>query len=93
MPITEGHRGGLSKLVAEAEAGHAVVLTRRAVPVAAVVNFAEAERLTELGRDLVDVALVLSRAATDTGRRTSLDDALAEFGFSRDQLEAMDDPA
>jgi hypothetical protein len=33
--------------------------------------------------DLRDAALVLVRAATDTGARTSLDDVIAAFGFER----------
>lgn len=37
--------------------------------------------------DLRDLALVLARTATDDGRRTSLDDAIAAFGFDRSELE------
>jgi hypothetical protein len=44
-------------------------------------------------RDLVDAALILSRAATDNGNRTSLDDVIAGLGYTREQLEALDDPA
>ena len=46
-----------------------------------------------LERDLVDVALVLARAATDTGGRPSLDAAIESLGFTREQLTAMDNPA
>jgi prevent-host-death family protein len=93
MPITEASRRGVSKLVADAESGHPTVLRRHAEPVAAVISFRELQRLQALERDLVDLALVLTRAATDTGRRTSLDDVIASMGYTREQLASMDDPA
>lgn len=93
LPIAEASRRGVSKLVADAENGHATILRRHAEPVAAVISFHELQRLQGLERDLVDVALVLARAATDSGRRTSLDAAIESLGFTRDQLASMDDPA
>ncbi|WP_019877820.1 type II toxin-antitoxin system Phd/YefM family antitoxin [Sporichthya polymorpha] len=93
LPIAEASRRGVSKLVADAENGHATILRRHAEPVAAVISFHELQRLQGLERDLVDVALVLARAATDSGRRTSLDEAIESLGFTRDQLASMDDPA
>ncbi|WP_019877805.1 type II toxin-antitoxin system Phd/YefM family antitoxin [Sporichthya polymorpha] len=93
LPIAEASRRGVSKLVADAENGHATILRRHAEPVAAVISFQELQRLQGLERDLVDLALVLARAATDTGRRTSLDEAIASMGFTRDQLASLDDPA
>lgn len=93
LPIAEASRRGVSKLVADAENGHATILRRHAEPVAAVISFRELQRLQGLERDLVDVALALARAATDTGRRTSLDEAIESMGFTRDQLTSMDDPA
>lgn len=91
--ITEAGRRGVSKLVADAEAGHTTVLRRRAEPVAAVVSYRDVQRLAELERDLTDVALVLARAASDTGRRTPLDSVIESFGYTRAQLESMADPA
>jgi hypothetical protein len=91
--ITEGHKRGLSRLAADAEHGHATLLKRREVPVAAVVGYGELQRIASIERDLIDVALVLTRAATDTGDRTSLDDVIERFGFSREQLNGMEDPA
>lgn len=41
-------------------------------------------------QDLTDALLVLSRAATDSGRRTSLDAVIASLGLTREQLESMD---
>jgi prevent-host-death family protein len=93
LAITEAGRRGVSKLVADAQAGHATILRRHSEPVAAVISFAELQRLQGLERDLVDVALVLARAATDSGRRTSLDAAIESAGFTREQLTALDDPA
>jgi len=93
VQITEAGRRGVSRLVADAEAGHTTVLSRRAESVAAVVSYQDVLRLGELERTLTDVALVLSRAAADTGHRTSLDEAITAFGYSRDELNTMDDPA
>lgn len=80
-------------MVSDAESGHPTILRRHSEPVAAVIGYAELQRLQALERDLVDVALVLARAATDTGRRTGLDAVIESFGFDRDQLAAMDEPA
>lgn len=43
---------------------------------------------TPLEVDLRETALILSRAATDTGDRTDLDEAITAFGFDRAELEA-----
>jgi len=92
VPITEASRRGVSRLVSDAEGGHATILRRHSEPVAAVIGYAELQRLLALERDLVDVALVLARSATDTGRRTGLDAVIESFGYSREQLAAMDEP-
>ncbi len=89
--VTEAQGRGVSRLAADAEAGHATVLRRHSVPVAAVIRYHEVQRLSSLERDLVDVALVLTRAASDSGARTSLDAAIESLGFTRVGLEAMDD--
>ena len=39
----------------------------------------------------VDAALVLARVAADDGGRMSLDDVINGLGFTRGQLEAMDE--
>lgn len=41
--------------------------------------------------DLHDLALVLVRAATDVGRRTSLDEVAAAFGHTRESLANLPD--
>ena len=81
----------MAGLVAEAEQGADLVVTRRNHPVAAVMGIARLDRLKAAESDLRDLALVLTRAATDTGRRTSLDDVLAAFGHTRDSLAALPD--
>lgn len=45
------------------------------------------EQLRTLEEDLRDIGLVLTRAATDTGTRVGLDDAIAAFGLDRAALE------
>jgi hypothetical protein len=47
--------------------------------------------LEEAAANLRDLALVLARAVTDTGRRTSLDEVLAAFGHSQESLGALPD--
>lgn len=93
ISITEASERGISKLAAEAEAGHSTVLHRRAAPVAGIVGYEDVLRLGRLERNLTDLALVLAREAADTGARTSLDDVIGQFGYTRDQLEQMPDPA
>jgi hypothetical protein len=41
--------------------------------------------------DLHDLALVLVRAATDTGHRTSLDEVMTAFGHTRESLAQLPD--
>lgn len=91
LSVTEATQRGVAGLVAEAEQGADLVVTRRNHPVAAVVGIARLEFLEAAESDLRDLALVLTRAATDTGRRTSLDDVLAAFGHTRDSLAALPD--
>ncbi|WP_374058828.1 hypothetical protein [Planomonospora sp. ID67723] len=47
--------------------------------------------LEEAAADLRDLALVLVRAATGTGRRTPIDDVLSAFGHTRESLAAIPD--
>lgn len=93
LPITEASRRGVSKLVTDAENGHPTILRRHAEPVAAVIGIHELQRLQSLERDLIDVALVLTRSASDNGKRTSLDTAIESLGFTREQLAEMGEPS
>ncbi|MGB9483689.1 MAG: prevent-host-death family protein [Candidatus Dormiibacterota bacterium] len=89
LTVTEATRRGVAGLLADAAAGEGLVVTRRRVPVAAIMSV---DRLTELEAardDLIDLALVLGRAATDSGNRTGLDQVLAAFGQSRESLAGL----
>ncbi|MFI6735940.1 hypothetical protein ACIBI9_23705 [Nonomuraea sp. NPDC050451] len=90
LSVTEAAQRGVARLVAEAERGIDLVVTRRHQPVAAVVSI---RRLNELAAaaDLRDLALVLARSATDTEERVSLDEVLAAFGHTRESLAAIPD--
>jgi prevent-host-death family protein len=91
VSVTEASQRGVAGLVADAERGADVVVTRHHRPVAAVIGIGRLTELEEAEADLRDLALVLTRAVTDAGRRTSLDDVLAAFGHSRESLGALTD--
>lgn len=88
MTISEAARAGISSLVASAEQGQDIVLSRHGRVVAEVVSTEEIEQLREDRRTLRDAALVMARVATDSGVRTDLDTAMEAFGFTREELEA-----
>ncbi len=91
LSVTEATKRGVAGLVADAERGNALVVTRHHRPVAAVVGIDRLAELDEAAADLRDLALVLARAADDSGRRTSLDDVLGAFGHTRESLAAVED--
>jgi prevent-host-death family protein len=91
LSVTEAAQRGVAGLVADAEQGSDMIVTRRHHPVAAVISIDRLNELEEIAADLRDLALVLARAMTDTGRRTSLDDVLSAFGHTRETLAAMPD--
>jgi prevent-host-death family protein len=88
ISVTAASARGVAGLVRDAEDGHDVVVARRGEPVAAIVGMTRLAQLRELEQDLRSAALVLARAATDSGARVSLDEAIAAFGFDRAELEA-----
>jgi antitoxin (DNA-binding transcriptional repressor) of toxin-antitoxin stability system len=91
VSVTEAAQRGVARLVAEAEQGADLVVTRRHQPVAAVVSIRRLNELADAAADLRDLALVLARAAVDTGERIPLDDVLAAFGQTRESLAAIPD--
>ena len=91
LTVTEATKRGVAGLVADAEHGADLVVTRHHRPVAAVVGVRRLVELEEAAVDLRDLALVLARSVTDTGRRTSIDDVLAAFGHTRESLAAVED--
>lgn len=88
LSVTDAAAKGVSGLVREVERGEDVIVARHGHPVAAVIGMRRVHELRTLEADLRDLALVLTRAAADTGARTDLDDAIGMFGFTREQLEA-----
>ncbi|MFI7132859.1 type II toxin-antitoxin system prevent-host-death family antitoxin [Nonomuraea sp. NPDC050153] len=91
LSVTEAAQRGVARLVADAEQGADLVVTRRHQPVAAVVSIRRLNELEEAAADLRDLALVLARSVTDTGERVSLDEVLAAFGHTRESLAAIAD--
>ncbi|WP_394615386.1 type II toxin-antitoxin system Phd/YefM family antitoxin [Lentzea sp. JNUCC 0626] len=91
LTVTEATKRGVAGLVADAENGDPVVVTRHSRPVAAVVPVSRLAEIDEAAADLRDLALVLARSAADTGRRTSFDDVLTAFGHTRESLAAVED--
>lgn len=88
VSVTEAVGRGLPGLVKDVEEGEDIVIARRGKPVAAVVSMRRLDQLRALEADLRDIALVLTRAATDTGARVGLDEAISAFGFDRADLES-----
>ncbi|MFS8101511.1 type II toxin-antitoxin system prevent-host-death family antitoxin [Lentzea alba] len=82
---------GVAGLVADAEQGGPVMITRHSRPVAAVVPMSRLAEIDEAAADLRDLALVLARSVADSGRRASLDDVLETFGHTRESLAAVED--
>jgi antitoxin (DNA-binding transcriptional repressor) of toxin-antitoxin stability system len=91
VSVTEAAQRGVAGLVADAERGSEIVVTRRHQAVVAVVSMRRINELEEVAADLRDLALVLARMATDTGERVPLDDVLKAFGHTRESLAALPD--
>lgn len=87
VSVTDASRRGVSRLVADAESGAGIVIERRGRPAAVVMGATRLTRILAMEDDIRSAALVLSRALTDDGHRTSLDSVIAAFGFSRKELE------
>jgi antitoxin (DNA-binding transcriptional repressor) of toxin-antitoxin stability system len=91
VSVTEATQRGVAGLVTDAEHGSDVIVTRRQQPVVAVVSMRRLAEIEGAVSDLQDLALVLARSASDSGRRTPLDDVLAAFGHTRESLERLPD--
>jgi prevent-host-death family protein len=88
LSVSEATALGVAGLVREAELGEDVFVSRRGRPVAVMVSVERLEGLRKLESDLRDVALVMTRVATDNGTRIGLDEAITALGFSREELAA-----
>lgn len=91
LSVSEATKRGVAGLVADAEHGSELLVTRHHRPVAAIVGVHRLVEIEEAAADLRDLALVLSRTVADGGRRTSLDDVLTAFGHTRESLAAVED--
>ena len=94
ISITEANKIGVSALARDAEAGRERILVRNNKPVAAVVGIERLERLQQLEDledDLIDITLATARLLTTSGERYSLDEVLAMFGYTREQLRDLPD--
>jgi antitoxin (DNA-binding transcriptional repressor) of toxin-antitoxin stability system len=91
LSVTEAAQRGVARLIADAEQGAAVVVTRHRRPVAAVVSIRRLADIERAAADLSDLALVIARSVTDAGERTGLDEVLAAFGHTRESLAALPD--
>ena len=89
ISITDANKIGVSALIRKAEEGHEQVVLRNNRPVAAVVSMKRLEQLQELEDDLLDIALAEARVLTSGPRRHSLDEVLAHFGYTREQLRDL----
>jgi prevent-host-death family protein len=69
LTVTEAAQRGVAGLVAEAERGSDLVVTRRRRPVAAVVGIERLTHLEEAESDLRDQALVLAHGPPYVARR------------------------
>ena len=86
ISISEANKRGVSALIREAELGHEQVVLRNNKPVAAVVSIKRLEEIEKLREDLLDLSLGAARLLTTGPQRHSLDEVLAQFGYSREQL-------
>jgi hypothetical protein len=93
MSVSEANALGVAGLIEAAETHGRKVLVRDNKAVAAVIpigRLEELEAIEDAEDDLLDLALALARQLTTPGPRTSLDDVLREFGYSREELRELD---
>lgn len=90
LSITEAAKRGISGLIADV-AHHSILLEKRGTAQALILSMDQVAEFNEVAEDLRDLALVLSRSATDNGIRTSFDDVLLAFDLSREDLKTIRD--
>ncbi len=91
ISVSDASRMGVSALIKEAEAGHDRVVLRNNKPVAAVLSIQHLEDIQRREDELADISLVASRMLTTSGETHSLDEVLARFGYTRDELRELAD--
>jgi prevent-host-death family protein len=90
LSISEASQKGVSALIRAAEEGQDQVVLRNNKPVAAVVSMRRLDEQQQLREDLADVTMLAARMLTTDGQVSSLDEVLARFGFTRDELRRAD---
>lgn len=91
LSVSDASRMGVSALIHRAEMGQEPVILRNNKPVAAVVSIERLDRMQQMEEDTADIALVLARLITTSSRRTDLDDVLVQLGYTREQIDAVED--
>ncbi len=86
ISISDANKLGVSALVREAEAGRERVLLRNNRAVAVIIGMDQLERLQQMQEDVMDIALTSARMLTTGEQRTTFDDVLTRFGYTREQL-------
>jgi PHD/YefM family antitoxin component YafN of YafNO toxin-antitoxin module len=98
ISITDAGKIGLAAVMADAEEHGYTIIARRNSLEAAVIPMDRYSALQEAERrwrqdyeESRDWMLTISRILTDDGDRTSFDDVLAKFGYTREELAAIPD--
>lgn len=88
ISVSEASYRGISNLIATV-ADHSIFIENHGKAQAMVLSIARVAELNAMAEDLRDLVLVLSRAATDSGNRTTFDDVLVAFDLTRDDLRTI----
>jgi ribosome-interacting GTPase 1 len=86
ISVTEATQLGVSGLISAAQKDQVVHIERHGKNYGAVISAHYLQELESLREDLLDTLLIITRMATDDGSRTSLDQLIAEAGFTRKEL-------
>ena len=89
ISVAEANALGVSGLIKQAEADGERIIVRNSKPVAAVISMEKLEALEAAAAaedDVIDLALATAREMTADAHRYSLDEVLAHFGYTREQL-------
>ena len=91
LSISDANRMGVSGLIRAAEEGETRVVLRNNKPVAVVLSMERYDELEQMHEDAVDATIAAARMLTAGDSRHSLDDVLAQFGYSRESLRQLPD--
>jgi prevent-host-death family protein len=87
ISMADASKRGISALIRDAESGEDQIVLRNNRAVAAVISIERLDRLQQLEDDLADITLAAARLLTASAERSTLDDVLAEFGYTREELD------